>query len=79
VKNGFSYDVFSNQYKEYIDVVNGRIKSVLTQKMNDVYDSLTSSYKQKLKQAQNQYKSGLNDYNNKYKDFKSQFALAKTK
>lgn len=77
VKGAQSYNVFSEEYDDYIEDVNTKIKSTLSLKMSRLYEDLTSDAKAKLDKAQKEYDEGYKTYNDSKNLFDEKILEAK--
>ena len=62
VEGAKAYNVFSEEYDNYIEDVNTKIKSTLSLKMSRLYEDLTSDAQKELDQAQKEYDEGYQTY-----------------
>ena len=62
VKGAKAYNLFSQEYDDYIETVNTKMKSTLSLRMSDVYESLSADAKEKLDDAQKEYDKGYQKY-----------------
>lgn len=62
VEGAKEYNVFSEEYDDYIEDINTKIKSTLSLKMSRLYEDLTSDAKTQLDKAQKEYDEGYTTY-----------------
>lgn len=71
------YNVFSEEYDDYIENVNTKIKSQLSLQMNHLYEDITSDARKELEKAQKEYDNGYKKYSDAKTLFDSQILDAK--
>lgn len=79
VKGASEYNLFSEKYDDYIEDVNTKLKSTLSLRMSDLYESLTEDAKQQLDEAQKEYEKGLKTYTDSKNAFDEKILEAKIK
>ena len=77
VKGADQYNLFSEEYDDYIEDVNTKIKSYLSLKMSDLYEQLTSDAQKKLDDAQKEYDKGYQTYSDSKNTFDTKILEAK--
>lgn len=73
------YDMFSTDYDDYVETVNTRIKSTLSEEISDQYDQLTGNMQSQLDDAKKQYEEGYQEYKRNLDSFNSQISEGKVK
>lgn len=79
VKGANDYNIFTEEYDDYIEKVNTKIKSTLSLRMSRLYDDLTSDAQKKLDKAQKEYDKGYKTYQDSKETFDTQMLDAKIK
>lgn len=77
VEGAKAFNIFSDEYDEYIEDVNTKIKSLLSLKMSRLYEDLTSEANKQLDKAQKEYDKGYNTYNDSKNLFDEKILEAK--
>ena len=73
------YDMFSTDYDDYVETVNTRIKSTLSEEISDQYDQITGDMQSQLDDAKKQYEEGYQEYKRNLDSFNSQISEGKVK
>ncbi len=77
VEGASDYNVFDDDYMDYIEEVNTKIKSTLSLRIGDLYEDLTSDAKQQLDDATAEYNEGYEEYTTSKEAFDEQILEAK--
>lgn len=77
VEGASSYNTFSDEYDEYIEKANTKIKSHLSLRMSRLYEDITSDAKEELSKAKKEYNKGYQEYLDGKNTFDSQILEAK--
>ncbi|MEG0276105.1 MAG: FtsX-like permease family protein [Coprobacillus sp.] len=77
VKGAEDYNIFSDDYDEYIETVNTKIKSSLSLRSSDLYEKLTSDANSELSSAEDKYNDGLDAYTKGKNVFEEKILKAK--
>ncbi len=77
VEGAEKYNIFSDDYDDYIEKVNTKIKSVLSLRMSRLYDDLTEDAQEELSKAQKEYNKGYKTYQDAKETFDSKMLDAK--
>lgn len=77
VQGAKDYNLFSEEYDDYIEDVNTKIKSELSLKMSDLYETLTADAQKKLESAQKDYNKGYKTYSDSKNTFDTKILEAK--
>ncbi|MCD7808665.1 MAG: FtsX-like permease family protein [Erysipelotrichaceae bacterium] len=77
VEGASDYDVFSDAYMDYIEETNTKIKSVLSLRIGDLYEDLTSDAQSQLDEATAEYNEGYEEYMTSKETFDEQILEAK--
>ncbi|MEG0591754.1 MAG: FtsX-like permease family protein [Coprobacillus sp.] len=77
VKGAEDYNIFSEEYDEYIETVNTKIKSSLSLRSSDLYEKLTGDAREELTDAQNKYSDGYDAYTKGKNTFETKILEAK--
>ncbi len=77
VEGASDYDVFSDEYMDYIEETNTKIKSVLSLRIGDLYENLTSDAQSQLDEATAEYNEGYEEYMTSKETFDEQILEAK--
>lgn len=72
-------NVFDDEYNDYIEVINTRIKSEMSEKISNLYDDLVEDAKKELEDAEKKYDKSLDDYNDSLDEFNAKIDDAKLK
>lgn len=77
VEGASDYNVFYDDYMDYIEAVNTKIKSTLSLRMGDLYEDLTSEAQSQLDEATAEYDEGYAEYTTSKEAFDEQILEAK--
>ncbi len=77
VEGAADYNIFSEEYDDYIETVNTKVKSILSLRMSDLYETLTEDAQTQLDEAQEEYESGLKTYTDSKNTFDEKILEAK--
>lgn len=77
VDGASDYNLFSEEYDDYIENVNTKVKSALSLRLSDLYESLSADAKKKLDEAQTEYDKGFKTYSDSKTTFETQILEAK--
>lgn len=77
VKGASDYNIFSDEYDAYIEGVNTKIKSTLSLRMSDLYETLDADATKQLAEAKDEYQKGLKTYNDSKNTFEEKILEAK--
>ena len=77
VKGAQDYNLFTDEYDDYISDTNIKIKSTLSNRLSRLYDDLTSDAKEALEEPLAQYNQGLEEYETNSEAFEKQILEAK--
>ncbi|MCD8028680.1 MAG: FtsX-like permease family protein [Erysipelotrichaceae bacterium] len=77
VEGASDYNVFDDDYMDYIEEVNTKIKSTLSLRIGDLYEELTSDAQQQLDDAIAEYNEGYEEYTASKETFDEQILEAK--
>lgn len=77
VEGANRYNLFSEEYDDYIEIVNTKIKSTLSLRISSLYETLTSDAQKELEKAQKEYDDGYQNYTKAKNDFDTQILEAK--
>lgn len=62
VEGAEQYNIFSHEYDEYIEDVNTKLKSTLSLRMSDLYETISSEAKEELRKAEKKYNNGYDTF-----------------
>jgi len=77
VEGAQDYNLFSEEYDDYIENVNTKIKSKLSLRMSDLYETLTLDAQKQLDDAQGEYEQGYQTYTRSKNTFDEKILEAK--
>ena len=77
VEGSSQFNTFTDEYDEHVETVNTKIKSELSLRMSDLYDSLTKDAKDSLDKAQKEYDQGMSSYQKSQDAFDQKMLEAK--
>lgn len=77
VKGAKDYNFFSEEYDDYIEDVNTKVKSALSLRLSDLYETLSADAQKELDKAQNEYNKGYKTYSDSKTSFETQILEAK--
>lgn len=77
VKGAKNYNLFSEEYDDYIETVNTKMKSTLSLRMSRLYDDITSDAQKELDKAEKEYNNGYKTYQDSKDLFDSKILEAK--
>lgn len=77
VEGASDYNLFSQEYDEYIETVNTKLKSTLSLRMSDLYETLSADASEQLEQAQSEYDKGYQTYSDSKSTFETKILEAK--
>jgi len=77
VEGADRYNLFSEEYDDYIENVNTKLKSILSLKMSDLYENLTEDAQKQLDEAQKKYDQGYEEYSRSKDTFDATILEAK--
>lgn len=77
VQGASEYNFFSEDYDDYIEGVNTKVKSALSLRLSDLYEALTADAKEELEKAEKEYNKGYKTYTDSKRTFETQILEAK--